>query len=101
MKEECSKAQTKYPGDCVAALSLTLEDTSNDFRTRNSAIWALGQLGDKRALTVLEKNYTGNIPEKESLDAGLSQYELKKAIKLAGGSFNATHWVWRGSIAEQ
>jgi len=58
----------------------------------------LGQLGDKRALSILEKYYTGNIPEKESFDNGLSQYELKKAIKPAQGSFNITHWIWRGSI---
>ncbi|MGI5827511.1 MAG: HEAT repeat domain-containing protein [Patescibacteria group bacterium] len=98
VRRECDKAQTKYQEDCISSLSLTLEDADNDFRTRNSAIWALGQLGDKRALPILEKYYTGNIPEKESFDNGLSQYELKKAIKLAQGSFNITHWIWRGSI---
>jgi len=40
VEEDCRKAQTKYQGDCLSALSLTLEDTDNDFRTRNSAIWA-------------------------------------------------------------
>lgn len=96
--ERCRTAQKSYSGDCVEALSALLNDDKNDFRLRNSAIWALGQLGDSRALPVLEKYYTGNIPPKEPLSQSLSQYELKKARELAKGNFNTTHFIWRKSI---
>jgi hypothetical protein len=97
VKERCHLAQEKYSGDCVQALVQYLEDEDNPFRGRNSAIWALGQLGDARALPALERLYTGDIPPRESLSQTISQYELKKAIKLING-FNATAFFWRDEI---
>jgi len=90
----CSDARSEYKNDCVGSLITLLNDETQPFRERNSAIWALGQLGDNRALPVLERYYTGNIPERESLSEGISQYELKKAIKLASGGLNITTWAW-------
>jgi hypothetical protein len=55
----------------------------------------LGQYGDNRALPALQNYYTGDIPEKEPLDKMISQYELKKAIKLAKGGLNITALFWR------
>ena len=81
--------------DCVEALIVQLNDENQGFRSRNSAIWALGQLGDNRALPVLQRYYTGNIPSKEPLDKSISQYELKKAINLTNGGFNITAIFWR------
>ena len=95
VKEVCVDAQAEYSGDCVEALIARLNDESSSFRSRNSAIWALGQLGDARALPVLEAYYTGDIPERESLDKTISQYALKKAINLAGSGLNVTAWAWR------
>ncbi len=79
---QCNKAQKMYTGDCVQSLTALLDDDSQDFRSRNEAIWALGQFRDKRAYPTLKKYYTGNIPPREPLDKSLSQYELKKAINL-------------------
>jgi hypothetical protein len=98
VKSQCQEAQRAYSGDCVEALISLLEDENRSFRERNSAIWALGQLGDNRALPVLEKYYTGNIPDREPLDGTISQYELKKAINLASGGLNLGAFVWRGFI---
>ncbi|MFH1781393.1 MAG: HEAT repeat domain-containing protein [Patescibacteria group bacterium] len=98
VKQKCEIAQAKYEGDCVEALSTLVDDEKNDYETRNSAIWALGQLGDERGLVVLNKYYTGDIPDREPLDEGISQYELKKAIKLDEGGFNATAFVWRSEL---
>lgn len=95
VKEKCQLAQYKYGGDCVEALSRYLDDGSNDFHTRNSAIWALGQLGDKRALPTLEKYYTGEEKDREPLNEMISQYELKKAINLINSGFNLTSIFWR------
>jgi len=102
VKEQCRLAQVKYSAelpannpDCAQALIMTLEDENRSYRQRNMAIWALGQLGDKRGLSVLDKYYTGVIPDREPYDQGISQYELKKAIKLLQNGFNATAFLWR------
>lgn len=94
VNRRCELAQSQYGGDCVEALMQTLEDDKKFFRERNHAIWSLGQLGDERAIPVLEKYYTGNIPDREPYDDGLSQYEMKKALKLLNGGFNITHLLW-------
>ncbi len=96
-KNLCAQAQADYGDklDCVTALSQTLDDPNRGFRTRNHAIWALGQFGDARALPVLQKYYTGIIPEREPLAEAISQYELAKAITLANGGPNLSAWAWR------
>ena len=91
----CKDAQKSYSGDCVDALTGQLTDEKSTFRTRNTAIWALGQLGDSRALPALRRYYTGKIPPREPIDAGISQYELKKAIHLLEGGINITAVFWR------
>lgn len=102
VKEKCQLAQDRYEGDCVEALISYLEDDKNSFRSRNAAIWALGQLGDSRAVPVLRSYYTGydNGPVVK-LNEGISQYELKKAIVLAEGGLNITVFFWRfGWVAQ-
>ena len=95
-KRLCQEARWEYQkADCVEALMITLDDENQGYRTRNHAIWALGQFGDDRALPVLQKYYTGNIPDREPLDETISQYELKKAINLASGGLNIGTWTWR------
>lgn len=89
----CQQAQATYEGDCVTSLSKVVSDENQSIRTRNDAIWALGQLADKRALPVLNTYYTGIIPEKEPLDTTLSQYELKKAITWCTQG-NGTSWIY-------
>lgn len=96
VKQKCQDASHEYDEpDCVTALSELVADDSRGYRARNSAIWALGQLGDSRALPVLEKYYTGNTPDREPLNESISQYELKKAIKLTSGGTNLTAIFWR------
>jgi hypothetical protein len=92
VEQECRVARARYGGDCVDAMSKLLQDENRSFRDRNDAIWVLGQLGDERALPALNRYYTGVIPEREPINGMISQYELKKAIKLAEGGFNITHW---------
>ncbi len=98
-KRLCQEAKWEYKKtDCVEALIATLDDEKQGYRTRNHAIWALGQFGDERALPVLQKYYTGNIPDREPLDETISQYELKKAVNLANGGTNIISWMWRFEI---
>lgn len=98
VKRQCQETKREYGGDCVEALIALLNDENKSFRARNSAIWALGQLGDNRALPVLQGYYTGNIPAREPFDKTISQYELKKAINLTSGGFNATAIFWKYGI---
>ena len=96
VKRQCRDATSEYGQEqCVDALILLLNDENRGFSARNSAIWALGQLGDSKALPVLESYYTGDIPAREPFDKVISQYELKKAINLAKGGLNLTAVFWR------
>lgn len=99
VKRQCRDARSEYGQEkCVDALVTLLNDENRGFSARNSAIWALGQLGDNNATPVLESYYTGIIPEREPLDKTISQYELKKAINLASGGKNITAVFWRYGI---
>lgn len=98
VKTQCRQAMGEYAGDCVEALAALLQDEGRGYRVRNDAIWALGQLGDSRALPALAGLYTGVIPPREPLDAGISQYELRKAIDLVNGGANPLALLWRHGI---
>ena len=99
VKRQCRDAKSEYGQDkCVDALLMILNDEGRGFSARNSAIWALGQLGDEKALPVLQSYYTGIIPDKEPLDGVISQYELKKAVNLTSGGKNLTAIFWRYRI---
>jgi hypothetical protein len=86
-------ARQRYRGDAVEALICCLENPNAALRERNRAIWALGQLGDRRALPALSKRLTGQACNHAN---ELCQHELAKAIKLLDGGINATAWIWRG-----
>jgi hypothetical protein len=100
-KKMCQDAKREYGGDCVESLISQLEDESRGFRARNDAIWALGQLGDDRALPILQNYYTGKMPDKEPLDEMISQYELGKAVNLTSGGTNISAFIWRSFFAEK
>ncbi len=98
IKNQCRQAQKDYGGTCQQALAKLLTDENRSFSSRNSAIWALGQLGDSASLPLLQSFYTGHIPDREPLNQMISQYELKKAINLVGGGTNITAIFWRHGI---
>jgi hypothetical protein len=92
VKKISAEATQQYPGDRVEALISYVKSENHSLRQRNLAVWALGQIGDKRALHVLKQFYTGQPCDH---DHYLCQHELQKAIKLCEGSFNATAWLPR------
>lgn len=98
VKRQCQTATNQYSGECVESLIKLLNDDHQGFRARNDAIWALGQLGDERALSTLENYYTGDIPDREPLNEVISQYELKKAVNLTSGGINIGAFIWRGLL---
>ena len=92
VKEISAEATQQYPGDRIEALITYVKSENHSLRQRNRAVWALGQIGDERALPVLEKSYSGGPCDHDNL---LCQRELQKAIKACKGSFNATAWLPR------
>jgi len=94
VKITCLKAQKEYKTDCVGSLIQILESDQTTMRERNTAIWALGQLADKQALSVLQRYYTGNRSSREPLDITISQYELNKAIGWCLNG-NIMSWMYR------
>ena len=95
VKNKCKIAQQKYNGDCVEALISYLKDEKNDYYSRNSAIWALGQLGDNRSLETLQSYYTEFKGEKCNRSKELSQLELQRAIGYMEDNPNITTFFWR------
>ena len=92
VKEISAEATQQYPGDRIEALTAYVDSENKSLRQRNRAVWALGQIGDERALPTLEKSYTGGPCDH---DSRLCQGELQKAIKACKGGLNATTWLPR------
>lgn len=86
----CEEACAKYPGTKVEALITYLKKTK-ELRKKNQAIWALGELRDKKALPILETLYTGAPCDHSRY---VCQYEVKKAIKKIKGEI-PNPYFWR------
>lgn len=96
VKHVCAEARKEFPGDHVEALITYLKSDTHSFKEKNRAIWALGELADKRALTVLISLRTGRECDKPcSATNYICQYELEKAIKHCEGGFIPVKWIWR------
>ena len=101
VKKMCEMATEKYPGDKVEALMMFVETEETSYRAdlyraNNHAFWALGQLGDKRALPFLKGLVTGETCDH---DTNLCQGEIKEAIqKLERNQFNLPKFLWRGVL---
>lgn len=79
----CQTQGMTYPEHKVEALIATVGDARQPFQERNLAVWALGQLGDERALPVLKAQLTGRPVCNHS--QAICQYEAKKAMaKITG-----------------
>ncbi len=101
VKKMCDMATRKYPGDKVEALMMSVETeeygyNARRYKTNNHIFWALGQLGDKRALPLLKDLLTGQPCDHET---NLCQGEIQEAIeKLEGNEFNLPKFLWRGIL---
>lgn len=92
VKEMCAEATKEYPGNRVEALIAFVSSENHSLKDRNRAVWALGQIGDKRALPALESFYTGADCDHEK---NLCQHELRRAIYGCKGGLNLTAWLPR------
>lgn len=89
------EAQAIYGGDHVGALIARVEDENASFEQRNSAIWALGQIGSERALPALHKLDTDELQEPPyDSTSVIVQYGVEKSIKQIN-RFSVTRWMYR------
>jgi len=95
VRATCKRVQQQFEGDPVEAIVAYLESDSGSFKEKNRVIWALGEIGDKRALPVLQKLYAG-VPCSMPCDSSkyICQYGLEKAIRACKG-FNVVRYVWQ------
>ncbi len=85
-----ARAMEEFPGDEVEALSALVQSETHTWAERNRAVQALGQIGDSRALPILETFYTGQACQHEKF---LCQVELRKAIDRCRGKNWAPAWL--------
>lgn len=101
LRKLCEAATQEFPGDKVDAVMMSVESTQYGYDDRlysanNRAFWALGQLGDQRALPFLRNLVTGEPCDHET---NLCQGEIKEAIhKLEEDQFNLPSFLWRGIL---
>ncbi|MDT8302168.1 MAG: hypothetical protein RQ760_11840 [Sedimentisphaerales bacterium] len=101
LKEVCAAATEKYPGDRVEALMKFVETEEKSYRAdiyraNNHTFWALGQLGDKRALPFLKKLVTDGVCDHST---NICQGEIQEAIhKLEIDQFNLPKYLWRDAL---
>jgi hypothetical protein len=102
VKRVCERATRAYPGDKADALIMSVKSdvhgySAQLYRANNYALWALGQLGDQRALPFLRNLATGQPCDHET---NLCQGEIQKAIqKLERNGFNLPKFLWRGVLS--
>ncbi len=97
LQRVCEVATQKHPGERMHALLACVESKESSCHEKCRALWALGQLGDIRALPSLREHVTGKPCDHEN-DV-CCQGELREAIhKLEANSFNLPAFLWRGIV---
>ena len=96
VRNVCGSATARYPGDNVEALIALVESQDASFREKNQAIWALGQIGDERALPLLRKLDTDDSQSRPyDADSYIVEYSVEKAIGQIESGFTLTRWMYR------
>lgn len=90
------KAKNNFGFDTVDSLVALVKSDKYSYYEKNQAIWALGQIGDKRALPTLSKLDTDEIQQKPwNSKKYIVQYTVEKSIKQINSSFIATRWMYK------
>jgi len=72
-----------------------IKSENHSFKEKNNAVWALGQLADKQALSFLNDIVKTASDEKPcNPDKYLCRYEVEKAIKWCTQG-NITSWMYK------
>lgn len=96
VKSTTDLAQHRFGGTPVEATIALLNSETTSFELKNKAVYALGQIGDPKALPALQAQVTGiPCPKPCTKNGYICQYDLEKAIKECQGQFSATRWMYR------
>ena len=90
-------AMTQFGGDRVEALIAQVDCQTCSLYDRTQAVWALGQLRDKRGLPVLYKYYTGKPCDHQRF---ICQLEISKAIRWTEGKSFMLPQIWRPMLRD-
>ena len=103
VKARCDVARHEFGGDSVEALMALIESDTSSFKEKKDAIWALGQLGDKRAVPFLEKLITDKEqPPPFDSSKYIVQYSVKKALKSCSGKEpHLLKWMYKDLKGEK
>ena len=91
-KNVAKEASAVFQKDNTESLLILLDSENYSLKEKNMAVWGLGVLKDKNALSKLELLYTD---EECNHSEELCQYELKKAILKIKGEFRGSWQAWR------
>lgn len=92
VNERSQSAMAQFGSDRVEALIALVDCQTCSLHDRTQAVWALGQLRDKRALPGLYKYNTGSPCDYQRL---ICQYEISKAIRWTEGKSFMLPQIWR------
>jgi hypothetical protein len=109
IKEICENALQKFPEskDKIDALILVIQKEENCTQEKINTLWALGQLGDEKALPFLYENQGEIIEIKGWLDIRdkippekRCDFETQFAIqKIENEDFNIPAFLWREIVS--
>lgn len=89
------EAKNEFGLDTVESLMAVIKSKRSSFKEKNNAIFALGQIGDKRALPILIQLDTDEIQEKPwDSSKYIVQYKVEKATEQVNSSFSLTRWMY-------
>ena len=88
-------AMTNFNKNAIESLTDLINSENFSFEEKNTAIWALGQFADPKALPLLEK-LNSETREQNRCDRkdDLCKMEIERAIKWCKKG-NATKWMYR------
>ena len=94
VEEITTIAVTTYGQDAIGSLTKLIESEDRSYGEKNSAIWALGQFADQRALPLLEE-LNGQTEERSpcNRNTDLCKREIEKALKWCRNG-NLTSWMY-------
>ena len=78
----------------MEALAAYVESEHHTYQERNHAIWALGEIGDRRALPTLERLLGAELIDSPcDTSRGICRYSVEKVMELCWG-LNIVRYVW-------
>ena len=85
-------AVARFPGGRAQALMQVVDCDTCRLEDRNNAVWALGQMAEEPAISVLRKYFDG---QPCAHTTRLCQYELRKAIRMVETRQKRAGPVWQ------